>query len=69
MGTLTHAAARLAAGTAIDRALKKIDNKDRQTELLKLVDLMQTYMDGEKLDVDFDKIRGLLADSDSALNH
>ena len=34
MGSLTHKAARTAAGIGIDQALKKVTRGDRETELL-----------------------------------
>ena len=43
-------------------------DKDREKEILKLVDFMEKYMDGEKLDVDFDSVRKKIKDKDSALN-
>ena len=38
MGSLTHKAARTAAGIGIDQALKKVTRGDREAELLKLID-------------------------------
>lgn len=52
---------------ATDLILKNLD-KDREKEILKLVDFMEKYMDGEKLDVDFDGVRQKVSDKDSALN-
>ncbi len=67
MGTITHKAGRIAVSKAADIILKNLD-KDREKEILKLVDFMEKYMDGEKLDVNFDNVRKKVADKDSALN-
>ncbi len=67
MGTITHKAGRAAVGKAADVVIKNLD-KDREKEILKLVDFMEKYMDGEKLDVDFDSVRKRIKDKDSALN-
>lgn len=67
MGTITHKAGRAAVGKAADVVIKNLD-KDREKEILKLVDFMEKYMDGEKLDVDFDSVRKKIKDKDSALN-
>lgn len=67
MGTITHKAERVAVGKAADVVIKNLD-KDREKEILKLVDFMEKYMDGEKLDVDFDSVRKKIKDKDSALN-
>ena len=67
MGTMTHAAGRLAFGKAIDVVLKNVE-KNREKEIVKLVDLMEKYMSGEKLGVDYNKIRELICDKDGALN-
>ena len=52
MGTITHKAGRIAVSKVTDVILKNLD-KDREKEILKLVDFIEKYMDGEKLDVDF----------------
>ena len=67
MGTITHKAGRVAVRKAADVVIKNLD-KDREKEILKLVDFMEKYMDGEKLDVDFDSVRKKIKDKDSALN-
>ena len=67
MGTITHKAGRADVGKAADVVIKNLD-KDREKEILKLVDFMEKYMDGEKLDVDFDSVRKKIKDKDSALN-
>ena len=48
MGNLGHQAARAAASKIIDIILKGLD-KDREAEVCKLIDLMEKYMDGEKI--------------------
>lgn len=68
MSSMTHAAGRAAFGKAIDIALKKKD-KDWEQEVSKLMELMQKYMSGEKLDVDYDKAKAMICDKDTTLNH
>lgn len=67
MGTMTHAAARLAFSKAIDVVLKDVD-KNREEAIVKIVDLMQKYMGDEKLDLDYDNIRKMIRDKDGAFN-
>lgn len=67
MGTMTHAAGRLAFSKAADIVLKNVE-KDREKELVKLVDLAEKYMSGEKLDLNFDKAREMMSDKDCTLN-
>lgn len=67
MGTMTHAAARLAFSKAIDVVLKNVD-KNREEAIVKIVDLMQKYMGDEKLDLDYDNIRKMIRDKDGAFN-
>ena len=43
MGTITHKAGRAAVGKAADVVIKNLD-KDREKEILKLVDFMEKYM-------------------------
>ncbi len=65
MGNMTHAAGRMAASKAIDVVFKKVD-KDRENGMVKLVDFVQNYMMDEKVDVDFDGVRDILSDENSA---
>lgn len=67
MSSMTHAAGRAAFGKAIDIALKKKDNGWEQ-EVSKLMALMQKYMSGEKLEVDYDKVKAMVCDKDHTLN-
>ncbi len=67
MGTMTHAAARLAFSKAIDVVLKDVD-KNIEEAIVKIVDLMQMYMGDEKLDLDYDNIRKMIRDKDGAFN-
>ena len=67
MGTMTHVAGRLAFSKAADIVLKNVE-KDREKELVKLVDLAEKYMSGEKLDLNFDKAREMMSDKDCTLN-
>ena len=68
MGSLTHKAARTAAGIGIDQALKKVTRGDRETELLKLIDLAEKYTSGTNLSIDFTSYRNMLQDDGSALS-
>lgn len=68
MGNLTHAAGRLAVSKVSDVVLKNLD-KDREKEIVKLVDFMKKYMDGEKLDINYEKARTMITDKNGALNH
>lgn len=68
MGKLTHAAARTAAGVGIDVILKKVNKDDREREMVKLVDLMEHYMDDVELGVNYDSMRAMVQDKEGALN-
>ena len=68
MGKLTHASARKAAGLGVDVILKKVNKKDRNEEMLKLVDLMEKFMEGDEMALDYDWIRGLVGSKETALN-
>lgn len=68
MGSLTHKAARTAAGLGIDQALKKVTRGDREAELEKLIDLAEKYTAGTNLTVNFDNYRSLILDESSALS-
>lgn len=59
MNTLGHTAARATASTIIDVIDKKI-GKDREKEMVKLIDFMEKYMSGEKMDIDYDKAREMV---------
>ena len=65
MSNLGHTAARVAASKIIDVLLKNI-GKDREKEMVKLIDLMEKYMSGEKLGVDYDKIREMVCNENCA---
>lgn len=67
MSNLGHTAARATASKIIDVLVKNID-KDREKEMVKLIDFMEKYMSGEKLDIDYDKVRKLTCNKESALN-
>ena len=45
MGNLSHLSARKAASLGIDVILKKVNKDDRDKEMLKLVDIMEKYME------------------------
>ena len=67
MGTLTHAAGRMAVSKAADVVLKKA-GKDKDKEVEKLVDFIGKYMDGEKIDLNYDKVKALIMDENSTLH-
>lgn len=67
MGTMTHAAGRIAFSTAVDVALREV-RKNREEGVVKLVDLMEKYMSDEKLDVNYDTARSMIRDKDGTLN-
>ena len=54
MSNLRHTAARATAAKIIDVLVNNIE-KDREEEMLKLIDFMEKYMSGEKLDIDYGK--------------
>lgn len=68
MAKLTHLSARTAASLGIDVLLKKVNRNDREGEMLKLVDIMKKFMEGDELELDYDWIRGLVGNKDTALN-
>ena len=67
MGNLGHQAARAAASKIIDIILKGLD-RDREAEVCKLIDLMEKYMDGEKIALNYDLARKMISDKDCTLN-
>ena len=67
MSNLGHIAARTTAAKIIDVLVKNIE-KDREKEMLKLIDLMEKYMSGEKLDIDYGKVKDMTCNKDCALN-
>ena len=68
MGSLSHSATRAAASLGLNMILKKVDKDEREPEMIKLIDLMEKYMDGVDLGVDYDNMRAMIADKDGALN-
>lgn len=67
MSNLRHTAARATAAKIIDVLVNNIE-KDREKEMLKLIDLMEKYMSGEKLDIDYGKVKDMTCNKDCALN-
>ena len=67
MSNIGHSAARMAASKTIDIALKNID-KNREQEVVKLIDFMAKYMADEKMDVDYEKAKAIISDKNNALN-
>ena len=69
MGNLTHFSTRTAASLGIDLVLKKVNKKDREEEMVKLVNLMEKYMeDDQQFSMDYDEIRSMVRNPDGALN-
>ena len=66
MSNLGHIAARTTASKIIDVLVNNIE-KDREKEMLKLIDLMEKYMSGEKLDIDYGKVKDMTCNKDCAL--
>lgn len=67
MNGMTHKAGRAAFGKAIDVALKNAD-QDWEKEVSKLMDLVEKYMSGEKLDVDYEKAKEMICNKNGTLN-
>lgn len=67
MSTMTHKAGRAVFGKAIDVALHNAD-ENWEKEVVKLLDLMEKYMDDEKMDLDYDKARESICDKSGTLN-
>ena len=67
MSNLRHTVARATAAKIIDVLVNNIE-KDREKEMLKLIDLMEKYMSGEKLDIDYGKVKDMTCNKDCALN-
>ncbi len=65
--TMTHKAGRAAFGKAIDIALQRAD-KEWEPEVEKLMDLMQSYMSGEKLGIDYDRAKEMICNREGTLN-
>ena len=68
MAKLTHLSARKAASLGIDVLLKKVNKNDREEEMLKLVDIMEKFMEGDEMALDYDWIRDLVGSKETALN-
>jgi len=69
MGNLSRVATRATAGIGVDMILKHAKEESCETEMIKLVDLMEKYMKDTDLGVNYDSIRCLLADKSCTLNH
>lgn len=67
MSTMSHAAGRAAFSITIDAAMKNAD-KNWESEVTKLMNLMQKYMSGERIDVDYDKAKAMICDKNGTLN-
>ncbi len=70
---MTHKAARAAFGKAIDLALANVSGdknteKDWEKDVSRLMDLMENYMSGERLDVDYEKAKRMICDREGTLN-
>lgn len=67
MGEMTHKAGRAAFSKAIDIALRNAD-QNWEAEVVKLLDLMQKYMKGEKIDFDYGLAKTKICDKNGTLN-
>lgn len=68
MGGMTHKAGRVAFGKAIDLALSHAD-KNWEAQAGKIIDLIQNYMEGVKVDFDYNRAKEKICDKNSTLNH
>ena len=66
MAKFKHTVERAAVGKVIDTAVKKI-GKDQKKELSKIMDMIKNYWADEKIDVNYDEIKEIMTDSDTAL--
>ena len=66
MGTFSHKAGKMAFSTAIHKVLN-CPEEEREKMILKLLNLAENYMSGEKFDVNFDDFRELVCDKNAAL--
>lgn len=64
---MTHKAGRATFGKAIDIALRNAD-KDWEPEVEKLMDLVQSYMSGEKLDINYYRAKEMICNREGTLN-
>lgn len=64
MGNLSHKTGRAAFGTAVDKVLKYV-NKDRQANLLKLVDLTEKVMGDQFQPESYEAARKMIANPDA----
>ena len=67
MSKMSHAAGRFAFSSAADVILNSI-RKDREKELVKLVNLAEKYMKDTELEVDWEKARDMVSDKNCTLN-
>ncbi|MDE6962194.1 MAG: pyrroloquinoline quinone biosynthesis protein PqqE, partial [Lachnospiraceae bacterium] len=67
MSEMSHKAGRAAFGKAIDMAMKNAD-KNWEKEVNRILSLSESYMKGEKLDIDYEKARQMVCDRDGTLN-
>lgn len=67
MGTISHAAARTAFAAAADVVLHNA-RKNPEESVCNLVDLMEKYMKGEKMDINYDNAKALIRDKNTTLN-
>ena len=68
MSTLGHAAQRAALGTAFDVYVKKINNRNREEELVKLVNTVEKYLGDNTGMINYDRIREIISDKDGFIN-
>lgn len=67
MGTMSHAAGRLAFSTAVSAAIRDV-KKNREEAVVKLLETAEKYMSDEKLDINYDKVKAMIRDKSCPLN-
>ena len=68
MGNLGHEAQRKALSAAIGLGLKRIENNNREEEILRLIDFVEAHFKSLPVKADYDKIRSIATDKDGFIN-
>jgi len=67
MNKFGHKAERAAVSKIVDVVINKAE-KDKEKEMIKLIDFMEKYMKGVELDIDYNDVRELVQYKEGALN-
>lgn len=67
MADIGHMTSRLAASKICDVIIKNM-GRDKEHEIVMLIDLMEKYMDGEDNGLDYEKARAMVCDKNGTLN-